>query len=82
MSSGISGTDSASVGTATDPGTDSVDVALASVSSSGVSANAANRLEVPIVDAAVGVTTFGVPFITPVAGCVDFLHNLCVYAKK
>ena len=36
----------------------------------GESPNAANGLGVPIVDAAVGVTTFGVSFITPVVGRV------------
>ena len=53
LSSGISTTDSA---------TDSDSL-------SGISANAANGLGVPIVDA-VGVTIFGVSFITPVAGRV------------
>ena len=66
LSSGISTTDSA---------TDSDSL-------SGVSANAANGLGVPIVDAAVGVTTFGVPFITPVAGCVELLYISYGYAKE
>ena len=46
-------------------------VSASAYASSGVSANAAKGLGVPTV-AAVGVTTFGVPFITPVGGrCVD-----------
>ena len=62
-----------SVGVPTDDST--TDSSTDSVSLSGVSANAANRLGVLTVDvvaAAVGVTTFGVLFITPVAvksGC-------------
>ena len=47
----------------------STDSSIDSTSLSGVSASAANGLGVPIVDA-VGVTTFGVSFITPVAGRV------------
>ena len=67
LSSGIS------VGVSTDDST--TDSSTDSVSLSGVSANAANGLGVLIVDAdaaAVGVTGFGVLFITPVAvksGC-------------
>ena len=62
-----------SVGVSTDDST--TDSSTDSVSLSGVSANAANGLGVLIVDAdaaAVGVTGFGVLFITPVAvklGC-------------
>ena len=66
-SSGISTTDSA---------TDSKSL------SSSVSANAANGLAVPIdavVAAAVGVTTFGVSFITPV---VDRLFYLVMLKNK
>ena len=62
-----------SVGVSTDDST--TDSSTDSVSLSGVSANAANGLGVLTVDvdaAAVGVTMFGVLFITPVAvalGC-------------
>ena len=54
--------------------------ASSAVSASDVSANAANGLGVPTVDAdAVGVTTFGVSFI---ARAVAEQYNSCIYAKK
>ena len=52
-------------------GISTTDSATDSRSLSDVSANAANGLQVPtddVVAAAVGVTTFGVSFITPVVG--------------
>ena len=60
-------------------GISTTDSATDSKSLSGVSANAANGLAVPIDDvvAAVGVTTFGVSFITPVVDRVVYFIWLC-----
>ena len=62
-------------------GISTTDSATDSKSLSGVSANAANGLGVPIVDA-VGVTTFGVSFITPSVSRVGLLYILSNYAKE
>ena len=70
--SGMSTTDSS-----TDSSTDSKSLS----GGSGVSANAANGLGVLIVDA-VGVTTFGVSFITPIVSRGGLLYILSNYAKE